>query len=146
MYSWNTWLLNALNGAGGSIRRKTWWWRTNTQHVWGDKQWRENFRINGATFHWIIHRLHPRLQCTKTYIHAPISVKELVAITMWWMANTLSYRLIREQFGVAQSTIAGIMVEVCRAMEAKLLHLVVRPGLVDKVSNTHRCHLQFDTT
>lgn len=63
----------------------------------------------------------------------PIPVEQRVAITLWWMANTTSYRLVREQFGVARSTIAGIVAEVCRAIQEEIFPIVVRPGPARKV-------------
>ncbi|KAL8172644.1 UNVERIFIED_CONTAM: hypothetical protein K2H54_004658 [Gekko kuhli] len=58
-------------------------------------------------------------------MHVPVSVEECVAVAMWWMANTMSYRVIGHQFGLACSTMAGIMVEVTLAMKQELLNRVV---------------------
>lgn len=81
-----------------------------------------------STFRWLAERLRPRLQRVQTVMREPIPVEQRLAIALWWMANTTSYRMVREQFGVARSTIAGIVAEVCLAIQEELLAIVVRPG------------------
>ncbi|KAL8221328.1 UNVERIFIED_CONTAM: hypothetical protein K2H54_065811, partial [Gekko kuhli] len=54
-----------------------------------------------------------------------VSVEEHVAVDVWWMANTMSYKSIGQQFSLAQSTVAGIIVEVTRAITEELLWRVV---------------------
>ncbi|KAL8182185.1 UNVERIFIED_CONTAM: hypothetical protein K2H54_046959 [Gekko kuhli] len=61
-------------------------------------------------------------------MRCPIPVDERVAIAIWWLANTVSYRLLGQQFGLARSTVAEIVIEVCLAMEMELLSSVIRPG------------------
>lgn len=65
------------------------------------------------TFFWLVECLLPRLQCQGNNMRDPIAVDEHVAISIWWMVNTVSYRLISNQFRIAKSTIVGIMVKVC---------------------------------
>ncbi|KAL8172645.1 UNVERIFIED_CONTAM: hypothetical protein K2H54_004720 [Gekko kuhli] len=48
-----------------------------------------------------------------------------VAVAVWWMANTMSYRTVGQQFGLARSTVAGIVLEVTRAITERLLDRVV---------------------
>ncbi|KAL8181296.1 UNVERIFIED_CONTAM: hypothetical protein K2H54_053088 [Gekko kuhli] len=61
-------------------------------------------------------------------MRTPIPVDERVAIAIWWLANTVSYRLLGQQFGLARSTVAEIVIEVCLALEMELLSSVIRPG------------------
>lgn len=87
-----------------------------------------------STFVWLTERLRPRLQRARTNMREPIPVEQRVAIAVWWMANNTSYRRVGEKFGVARSTVAGIVVEVCRAIEEEILSVVVRPGPAGRVS------------
>ncbi|KAL8186174.1 UNVERIFIED_CONTAM: hypothetical protein K2H54_065799, partial [Gekko kuhli] len=59
------------------------------------------------------------------WMHLPVSVEWCVAVAVWWMANTMSYRIVGQQFGLARSTVAGIVVEVTRAITERLLERVV---------------------
>ncbi|KAL8219374.1 UNVERIFIED_CONTAM: hypothetical protein K2H54_022091 [Gekko kuhli] len=58
-------------------------------------------------------------------MRAPVSVERRVAVALWWMASTMSYRTVAHQFGLARSTVAGIVVEVTRAITEALLDRVV---------------------
>ncbi|XP_015265178.1 PREDICTED: putative nuclease HARBI1 [Gekko japonicus] len=55
----------------------------------------------------------------------PVSVEERVTVGVWWMANIMSYRTIGQQFGLARSTVAGIVMEVTRAISEQLHHRLV---------------------
>lgn len=76
-----------------------------------------------------------------TRMQSPIPVEECMAIAIWWLANTLSYRVLGQLFGVGRSTVAGIVIDVCLAMEAELLSPVVRPGPPVQMSVLHIKHL-----
>ncbi|KAL8221431.1 UNVERIFIED_CONTAM: hypothetical protein K2H54_067640 [Gekko kuhli] len=69
--------------------------------------------------------LRDELHQRRTEIRAPVSVERRVAVTVWWMANNMSYRAVAHQFGLVQSTVAGIVVEVTRAITERLLERVV---------------------
>ncbi|KAL8178496.1 UNVERIFIED_CONTAM: hypothetical protein K2H54_049333 [Gekko kuhli] len=66
-------------------------------------------------------------------MRAPVSVEWRVAVAVWWMANNMSYRAVAHQFGLARSTVAGIVVEVTRAITEWLLERVVYLRDPDKV-------------
>ncbi|KAL8221416.1 UNVERIFIED_CONTAM: hypothetical protein K2H54_067258 [Gekko kuhli] len=65
-------------------------------------------------------------------MHVPISM-ECVAVVVWWMANTMSYRTVAQQFSLAWSTVAGIVVEVTHAITERLLDRVVYLRNPDRV-------------
>lgn len=65
-----------------------------------------------------------------------ILLQEWVAITVWWFANTSCYKLVSNQFGIAWSTVAGMVVEVCQAMELECLSRTVCLGRV-KIPSTY---------
>ncbi|XP_060103238.1 putative nuclease HARBI1 [Heteronotia binoei] len=62
-----------------------------------------------------------------------VSVEERVAVALWWFANTTNYRLVGNQFGLARSTVAGIVAEVALAMELKLLKKTVHLGQHEQI-------------
>ncbi|KAL8199264.1 UNVERIFIED_CONTAM: hypothetical protein K2H54_038910 [Gekko kuhli] len=65
-----------------------------------------------STFNWLVDALRDVLHRRRTEMHAPVSVERRVAVAVWWMANNMSYRAVAHQFGLARSTVAGIVVEV----------------------------------
>ncbi|KAL8178469.1 UNVERIFIED_CONTAM: hypothetical protein K2H54_048215 [Gekko kuhli] len=78
-----------------------------------------------STFNWLVDALRDVLHRQRTEIHAPVSVEQRVAVVVWWMANNMSYRAVAHQFGLARSTMAGIVVEVTGAITERLLERVV---------------------
>ncbi|KAL8203623.1 UNVERIFIED_CONTAM: hypothetical protein K2H54_058130 [Gekko kuhli] len=68
-----------------------------------------------STFNWLVDALRDVLHRRRTEMRAPVSVERRVAVAVWWMANNMSYRAVAHQFGLARSTVAGIVVEVTGA-------------------------------
>ncbi|KAL8190681.1 UNVERIFIED_CONTAM: hypothetical protein K2H54_059148 [Gekko kuhli] len=91
-----------------------------------------------STFDWLVDALRDVLQRQRTEMRAPVSVERRVAVALWWMASTMSYRTVAHQFGLARSTVAGIVVEVTRAITEALLDRVVYLRDPDKVLQGHR--------
>lgn len=90
--------------------------------------------------------LRPRLGRRSTILRVPISTEERVAIALWFLANTLSYRLVGQQFSIARSTVAGILTGVCLEKELELLSLVVKPSPPAEVNNAQnffQCRLHY---
>ncbi|KAL8185093.1 UNVERIFIED_CONTAM: hypothetical protein K2H54_030142 [Gekko kuhli] len=101
------------------------WWDNFVMRIWGEEKWLENFRMSRSTFDWLVDALRDVLQRQRTEMRAPVSVERRVAVALWWMASTMSYRTVAHQFGLARSTVAGIVVEVTRAITEALLDRVV---------------------
>ncbi|KAL8168716.1 UNVERIFIED_CONTAM: hypothetical protein K2H54_013604 [Gekko kuhli] len=112
---------------------RRWWvyprsselWNVYARVIWEDEQWLARFRMTWATFQWLVDCLQPHLEHQVTVMRAPISVEERVAIAIAWLGNTLSYLDVGDRFGVARSTVSGIVIEVCLAIEAHLLRSMV---------------------
>ncbi|XP_054831616.1 putative nuclease HARBI1 [Eublepharis macularius] len=115
------------------------WWEKFVTEVWDAEKWIENFRMSRGTLFSIVEVLRPRIERQRTVMRAPIATEKRVAITVWWLANRECYRLVGQQFGVARSTVAEIVVEVCFAMELDLLHKTVCLGEVDKIMDGFGC-------
>lgn len=103
-------------------------------YLWEDEQWKENFRMNRQKFMWIVDRVRSRLERRSTRLHDPLPVDERLAVVLWFLANSITYRLVAQQFGLARSTVAVVVIEVCLALEAELLSTVVCPGPPAEVS------------
>lgn len=113
---------------------RCWWWNSYVLGVWGEEQWHEQLQMSRATVENFVSSLRSRLQRQSTRMRQPIPLEEHVAIVVWWLPNTISYRVLAQLFGVARSTVAGIVIDVCLAIEAELLSSVVCPGPVLQVS------------
>lgn len=68
-------------------------------------------------------------------MRTPINPEERVAITLYWLADTGGFSRVSDAFGVARSTISGIVSEVCSAMEEELLGQIIRLESPGRVSN-----------
>ncbi|XP_048345353.1 putative nuclease HARBI1 [Sphaerodactylus townsendi] len=109
------------------------WWEKFVAEVWDAERWIENFCMSRGTLFGIVEVLRPRIERQHTVMRAPIATEKRVAITVWWLANRECYRLVGQQFGVARSTVAEIVLEVCFAMELDLLRATVCLREVDKI-------------
>ncbi|XP_054843582.1 putative nuclease HARBI1 [Eublepharis macularius] len=121
--------------AGIRVPRRYWiyprsrdWWDNFVTAIWDDQLWIENFRMTRETFNELVHSIGHRLSRQRTRLRNPISVEMRVAIALWYLANCSTYRQCMNQFGVGISTVAGIVLEVCLAIELELLSRVVCLG------------------
>ncbi|XP_060094625.1 uncharacterized protein LOC132571848 [Heteronotia binoei] len=118
------------------------WWEKFVAEVWDAEKWIESFRMTRGTLFSIVEVLRPRIERQRTVMRAPIATEKRVAITVWWLANRECYRIVGQQFGVARSTVAEIVLEVCFALGLDLLRKTVCLGEVDKIMEGFR-HLGF---
>ena len=118
-----------LVGAG---QRRSLWIRPRSQAFfkdvvpgWYEQQWKENFRISRATFHFLCTQLRSHLQ-RKHLVQMPLSVEERVAITLWRLGTTIEYRTLGHLFGVGLSTVCATVHEVCTTIVDVLRHRYIR--------------------
>ncbi|XP_074859579.1 quinone oxidoreductase isoform X2 [Carettochelys insculpta] len=57
-----------------------------------------------------------------------LSVEKWVGIAVWKLATPDSYRSVGQQFGIGKATVGAVLMEVVRAINAMLLHRLVRLG------------------
>ncbi|XP_074860682.1 autoimmune regulator [Carettochelys insculpta] len=57
-----------------------------------------------------------------------LTVQKRVGIAVWKLATPDSYRSVGQQFGVGKATVGAVFMEVVRAINAMLLHRLVRLG------------------
>ncbi|XP_054841812.1 uncharacterized protein LOC129333895 [Eublepharis macularius] len=104
------------------------WWDKIVLDNWEDHHWIEGFRMSRSTFHEIVDVLRPRLQRQETTMRSPVPVEKRLAVALWYLANGIAYRLVRDQFGLGLSTIGTIVLEVCYALELEMLSRAVSLG------------------
>ena len=72
--------------------------------------------MNTATFEELVEKLRPFITKQTTRLRKPISAEEQVAITIRYLATGESYESLQYQFRVEESTISGIIPQVCKAI------------------------------
>ena len=99
------------------------------ENQWNDNDWVENLRMSHHTFEKLCEELAPFIQRRDTNYRKAISVRERVAITLYRLADTASYRTVSNLFGVGKSTVCQIVIEVCtcivEVLFKRLVHLPV---------------------
>ncbi|XP_015262769.1 PREDICTED: putative nuclease HARBI1 [Gekko japonicus] len=98
-------------------------------HKLGSAEMERDGTSGTSTFTWLVDALRDRLHREHTEMRVPVSVEQRVAVAVWWMANTMTYRTVGQQFGLRRS----IIVEVTHAMKEQLLKRVVYLRNPDRV-------------
>ena len=110
-------------------------WRENdVLRLWSDEQWLANFCMTRGTFVEIVAELWPLLERRVTVMHRPIPIEKRVAIGIWRLATPCVQRMAATQFGVGCSMAAQIVLDVCFALESRLLSRLIHLGDVREVS------------
>ena len=108
-------------------RAKTFWSMAKDQ--WTDNDWVTNLRMSQLTFEKLCEELAPFVERRDTNYRKAISVRERVAITLYRLADTASYRTVSNLFGVGKSTVCQIVLEICSSIVEvlfkRLVHLPV---------------------
>ncbi|XP_077772708.1 uncharacterized protein LOC114607153 isoform X7 [Podarcis muralis] len=111
-----------------SKTQKTDWWDNLVAGPADDGEWVRYFRMSREAVLELVERLRPVLQREDTNMRAAIPVDKRVALTLWKLATSDSYRSVANQFGVGVSTASVIVMEVCEAIHDVLLQHVVHLG------------------
>ncbi|XP_034986033.2 uncharacterized protein LOC118092265 isoform X2 [Zootoca vivipara] len=111
-----------------SKTQKTDWWDNLVAGPAEDGEWVRYFRMSREAVLELVERLRPVLQREDTNMRAAIPVDKRVALTLWKLATSESYRSVAHQFGVGVSTASVIVMEVCEAIHDVLLQDVVQLG------------------
>lgn len=77
--------------------------------------------MSKETFTYLCEQLSNRLSWQDTVMRTAISVKQRVAVTLWFLATPAEYRTIAHLFGIARSTVCEIVHETCKAIVDCLL-------------------------
>ncbi|XP_072858744.2 uncharacterized protein LOC110082590 isoform X5 [Pogona vitticeps] len=111
-----------------SKTQKTDWWDNLLAGQPDNGEWIRYFRMSRAAVLDLVEKLRPVLQREDTNMRAAIPVDKRVALTLWKLATSDSYRSVANQFGVGVSTVSVIVMEVCEAIHDVLLKHVVQLG------------------
>ncbi|XP_061476936.1 uncharacterized protein LOC133381611 [Rhineura floridana] len=118
-----------------NLERKVWvrqrersWWENEVLPLWDDEMWKKHFRMSRATLFEIAWQLRPYIGRQGTNMRTPIPVEKRVAVAIWWLATLECYREVAVNFGIGKATVAGIVLEVCFAIEHVLLRRIVQLG------------------
>ncbi|XP_066484644.1 uncharacterized protein [Tiliqua scincoides] len=111
-----------------SKTQKTDWWDNLLAGQLDDGEWVRYFRMSREAVLELVEKLRPVLQREDTNMRAAIPVDKRVALTLWKLATSDSYRSVANQFGVGVSTASVIVMEVCEAIHDVLLKHVVQLG------------------
>ncbi|XP_042320621.1 protein ALP1-like [Sceloporus undulatus] len=114
-------------------RERSNWWSTEVLQNWDNEMWISNFRMPKETLFVLAGILKPEIQRGESNFRSPISVKQRVAMTIWWLSSPLMYRKVASRFEIGRSTAAEIAIEVCLAMEKLLLRKTVQLGNYHKI-------------
>lgn len=111
-----------------SKTQRTDWWDNLLAGQFEDGEWIRYFRMSREAVLDLVEKLRPVLQREDTNMRAAIPVDKRVALTLWKLATSDSYRSVANQFGVGVSTASVIVMEVCEAIHDVLLKHVVQLG------------------
>ncbi|XP_074844477.1 uncharacterized protein LOC142010108 [Carettochelys insculpta] len=84
--------------------------------------------MSRQTFLELCQWLTPALRHQDTAMRRALSVEKWVGIAVWNLATPDSYQSVGQQFGVSKATVGAVLMEVVRAINALLLHRLVRLG------------------
>ena len=105
-------------------RAATFW--EETCQGWSDQDWKENFRMSRVAFEYIAMELSPIISKRDTNFRKAISARQRLAVTLYRLADTASYRTIANLFAIGKSTVCEIVVQVCNAIVQFLLPRYIR--------------------
>ena len=100
------------------------------------QDWLENFRMCKDTFMYICNKLSPALRRTDTVLRRALSVEHRVAVTLWCLATPTEYRTIAHLFGIARSTVCGIVHETCQCILDVLMVDYIKFPSGDRLNQT----------
>ncbi|XP_060092537.1 uncharacterized protein LOC132570120 [Heteronotia binoei] len=84
--------------------------------------------MSRGTFLEIYAAVKDKMDRQSTQMRSPVHSEKRLAAALWYLANGCVYRLVSTQFGIGVSTIHGIVMEVCEALESHLFSKVVCLG------------------
>ncbi|XP_062977814.1 uncharacterized protein LOC134395583 [Elgaria multicarinata webbii] len=109
------------------------WYDDFVLGVWDDERWIRNFRMTRATLFEIAEQLRPHLERQRTIMRKPLPPHKRLAITIWWLSSLETYREAANHFGVGESTVSTVVMEVCLTIKLVLLRKTVFLGDHEKI-------------
>ena len=101
-------------------KKRTSAWFDLACSTYSDNEWYKNFRISRNTFQFLVDELRTDIVRQDTVMRKAIEVKKKVALFLYFLASTDSYRSLANLFGVSRAFICVCIREVADAILRKL--------------------------
>ncbi|KVI01147.1 protein ANTAGONIST OF LIKE HETEROCHROMATIN PROTEIN 1-like [Cynara cardunculus var. scolymus] len=131
-YSGGTAVEDASHGGRGGQRR-LWvkerskgWWKYHNSDGCPDEEFRKAFRMSKATFNMICNELESAVTKKDTMLRMAIPVRQRVAVCIYRLATGDPLRKVSALFGLGISTCHKLVLEVCAAIKAVLMHKFIQ--------------------
>ena len=84
------------------------------------QEWYENLRLSRATFQFLVEELKPELKLQDTKMRKAVKVENKVALFLYFIASTASYRTLTNLFGLSRGFVCICIRKVAAAVLRKL--------------------------
>ena len=103
-----------------------------------DEEFKANFRLDRTSFYALVEELKPRLSpIARSFNPRTLCATIKVALTLYYLKDTGSLRMVANQFGIAKSTASLTIRQVCSAINEILgPRLIKFPSLREEVEAT----------
>ena len=124
-FEWSM-LLVAIIMSQCSIERTIWQlprtgaWLQHVMDEFSVQEWYENFRLSRATFQFLVEELKPELKLQDTKMRKAVKVENKVALFLYFIASTASYRTLSNLFGLSRGFVCICIRKVAAAVLRKL--------------------------
>lgn len=115
------------------IPRRRWWARNRSASFWAtisndwtDDDWREHLRMCEESFDKLCRIIAPFIEKQDTNFRRAIPTRERLAITLYRIADTMTYRSLGNLFGIGKSTAWKIATDTCKCIVENLLSKYIR--------------------
>ncbi|CAH3177660.1 unnamed protein product [Porites lobata] len=125
IFKWSI-LLMAIIMSQCTIERTIWQlprtgaWFQLALNEFSDQEWYENFRLSRATFRFLVEELKPELTLQDTKMRKAVEVEKKVALFLYFIASTASYRTLSNLFGLSRGFVCICIRKVAAAVLRKL--------------------------
>ena len=125
IFKWSI-LLMAIIMSQCTIERTIWQlprtgaWFQLALNEFSDQEWYENFRLSRATFRFLVEELKPELTLQDTKMRKAVEVEKKVALFLYFIASTASYRTLSNLFGSSRGFVCICIRKVAAAVLTKL--------------------------
>ena len=102
------------------------WWQNMFSGVSPEEDWKKNFQMTRLEFNNLCEQLGPHIfPDLKSPNCWALSVQKKVALTLYYLKDTGSMWMTANTFGVHQSTVSKVVLEVCNAItRPEYIHLL----------------------
>ena len=144
MFKWSM-LIVAIIMSQRTIERTIWQlprtgaWFQLALNDFSDQQWYGNFRLSRETFRFLVEELKPELKLQDTKMRKAVEVDRKVAVFLYFIASTASYRTLSNLFGLSRGfvciCIRKVAAAVLRKFKEKYMSVAKRDELARVIAN-----------